>query len=130
MGLDFIRAKGKQFEQQRDKSKLEELDTADLLSSTKADSFVPLFRCQLESLDTIIIAGLVLLGRVFAESVVVILQRGKKVAQMLPLDAIELTRLMKLNRGHHGVISLVIVQEAGIDGVFVVKAKKAFKRQD
>lgn len=130
MGLDFIRAKAKRFEQQRDKSKLQELDIADLLSSAKPDKFVPLFRCQLDSLDTILVAGLILLGRAFGESSVVILQRGKKVAQMLALDAGELTRLMKLNRCHHGVISLVIVQEAGLDGVFVVKAKKPFKLRE
>lgn len=130
MGLDFIREKGKRFEQQRDKSKLEEFDTADLLARSKKDRFVPLFRCQLDSLDTVVIPGLVLLGRALSETSVNILQRGKKVAQMLPDDAANLTRLLKINHGHLGVISLTIVQEAGIDGVFVVKAKKAFKRLD
>lgn len=128
MGLDFIREKGKRFEQQRDKSKLEEFDTADLLARSKKDRFVPLFRCQLDNLDTAVTPGLVLLGRVLSETSVTILQRGKKVAQMLADDAANLTRLLKLNHGHLGVISLTIVQEAGIDGVFVVKAKKAFKR--
>ena len=128
MGLDFIRAKAKRFQQQRDKSKLEEFDTTDLLAGSKKDRFVPLFRCQLENLDTIVIPGLVVLGRVFPETVVTILQRGKTVGHMLSEDASNLTRLLKLNRGHLGVISLTIVTEAGIDGVFVVKAKKAFKR--
>jgi hypothetical protein len=128
MGLDFIREKKKRFEQQRDKSKLEEIDTADLLAGSKKDRFVPLFRCQLDNLDTVVILGLVVLGRVLSETSVTILQRGKKVGQMLADDAANLTRLLKLNHGHLGVISLVIVQEAGIDGVFVVKAKKAFKQ--
>lgn len=127
MGLDFIRDKAKRFTQQRDKSKLEELDTADLLSATKKDKLVPLFRCQLDDLDTAVIPGLGLVGRVSSETAVAILQRGKIIAQMLPTDAAELTRLMKLNHCYHGVISLVTVQEAGIDGIFVVKAKKALK---
>jgi hypothetical protein len=128
MGLDFIRAKAKRFEQQRDKSKLEEFDTSDLLARSKKDRFIPLFRCQLANLDTVVIPGLVVLGRVVSESVVSILQRGKKIGHMLADDAANLTRLLKLNHGHLGVISLTIVQEAGIDGVFVVRAKKAFKR--
>jgi hypothetical protein len=130
MGLDFIRAKAKRFEQQRDKSKLEELDTRDLLSGTKADKFVPLFHCQLDSLDTAVVAGLGLIGRASSETSVAILQRGKMVGHMLPSDAAELARLMKLNRCHHGVISLVVVKEAGIDGVFVVKSKKPFRVTD
>jgi hypothetical protein len=127
MGLDFIREKAKRFTQQRDKSKLEEFDTADLLSGSKKDKLVPLFRCQLDNLDTAVTAGLGLVGRASSDTSVMILQRGKKIGQMLTGDAAELTRLMKLNRSYHGVISLVIVQEAGIDGIFVVKAKKAFK---
>ncbi|MEY2536994.1 MAG: hypothetical protein QOG67_734 [Verrucomicrobiota bacterium] len=128
MGLDFIRAKAKRFEQQRDKSKLEEFDTSDLLARSKKDRFIPLFRCQLDNLDTVVIPGLVVLGRVMSETVVTILQRGKIIGHMLAEDATNLARLLKLNHGHLGVISLTIVQEAGIDGVFVVKAKKAFKR--
>jgi hypothetical protein len=127
MGLDFIREKAKRFTQQRDRSKLEEFDTADLLHAAKEDKLVPLFRCQLDNLDTAVIAGLGLVGRVSSETSVTILQRGKKIAQMLPNDAAELTRLMKLNRCYHGVVSLVIVSEAGIDGIFVVRAKKGFK---
>jgi hypothetical protein len=127
MGLDFIRAKAKRFEQQRDKSKLQEFDTTDLLTGAKTDKFVPLFRCQLDSLDLVVIPGLIVVGRVSSETVVTILQRGKKVGHMIPADAIQLTTLLKLNHGHLGVISLTIVQEAGIDGIFVVRAKKPFK---
>ncbi|MGI8962329.1 MAG: hypothetical protein ACR2IV_21740 [Bryobacteraceae bacterium] len=128
MGLDFLRAKAKRFEQQRDKSKLEEFDTSDLLARSKNDRLVPLFRCQLDNLDTVVVLGLVVLGRVLSEKVVTILQRGKKVGCMLPEDAANLTRLLQVNHGHLGVISLTVVQEAGIDGIFVVKAKKAFKQ--
>lgn len=128
MGLDFIREKGKRFEQQRDKSKLQEFDTTDLLAGAKKDTIVPLFRCQLDNLDTVVIPGLIVVGRVASESVITILQRGKKIGRVIPIDAIQLTTLLKLNHGHLGVISLAIVQEAGIDGIFVVKAKKSFKR--
>lgn len=127
MGLDFLREKAKHFTQERDKSKLEEFDTADLLSDAKKDKLVPLFRCQLDNLETAVVVGLGLVGRVSSETSVTILQRGKKIAQMVLTDATELTRLMKLNRCYHGVISLVVVQEAGIDGIFVVKTKKGFK---
>ncbi len=130
MGLDFIREKGKRFEQQRDKSKLKELDTADLLAGSKKDRLVPLFRCQLDSMDTVVIPGLIVVGRVASDSLVTVLQRGKKIGHIIPVDAIQLTTLLKLNHGHLGVISLVVVQEAGIDGIFVVKAKKSFKRLD
>ncbi len=115
MGLDFIRAKAKRFEQQRDKSKSQEFDVADLLSRAKNDRFVPFFRCQLDNLDTALVVGLGLVGRAYSEISMAILQRGKTIAQMLPEDA--------------GVITLIVVQEAGIDGVFVVKAKKSFKLQ-
>jgi hypothetical protein len=127
MGLDFIREKAKRFTQQRDKSKLEEFETADLLRHAKEDRLVPLFRCQLDDLDTVVTAGLGLVGRVSTDTEVTISQRGKKIAQMLPTDAAELTRLMKLNHCYHGVITLIVMQEAGIDAIFVVKAKKGFK---
>lgn len=129
MGLDFIRAKAKRYEQQRDKSKLEELDTANLLTDAKKDSVVRLFLCQLNDLDTVIVPGLVLIGRVESETEVNILQRGRTIGKMLPDDAMELTRLMKLNRAHLGVISLTTQTEASMDGIFAVKPKKRFKRE-
>ena len=127
MGLDFIRDKGKQFTQQRDKSKLEEFDTADLIAGAKPDEIVPLFRCQLDSLDTPLVVRLGLIGMASSETDIAILQRGKRIGKMLSEDAAELTRLMKLNHSHHGVISLVTESEAGLDGIFQVKAKKRFK---
>jgi len=129
MGLDFIRAKAKRYEQQRDKSKLEEFDTANLLTDAKKDALIRLFRCQLDDLDTVITPGLVLVGRVQSEAVVHILQRGRRIGRMLPEDAMELTRLMKLNRSDFGVISLTTQTEASMDGIFAVKAKKRFKHE-
>lgn len=127
MGLDFIREKGKQFTQQRDKSKIEEFDTTDLIAGAKPDQIVPVFRCQLDSLDTPLVPGLGLIGMASAETVITILQRGKRIGHMVPEDAAELTRLMQLNHCHHGVISLTTESEASIDGIFRVKAKKRFK---
>lgn len=127
MGLDFIREKGKQFTQQRDKSKIEEFDTTDLIAGAKPDQIVPVFRCQLDSLDTQLVLGLGLIGMASSETVIAILQRGKRIGQMVPDDAAELTRLMKLNHCYHGVISLTTESEASIDGIFRVKAKKRFK---
>ncbi|MEN3368896.1 MAG: hypothetical protein V7609_1039 [Verrucomicrobiota bacterium] len=129
MGLDFIRAKAKRYEQQRDKSKIEELDTANLLTDAKKDAVIRLFLCQLDDLDTVIVPGLVLIGRVESETLVNILQRGRRIGKMLPDDAVELTRLMKLNRAHLGVISLTTQTEASMDGIFAVKPKKRFRRE-
>jgi hypothetical protein len=129
MGLDFIRAKAKRYEQQRDKSKIEELDTANLLTDAKKDAVIRLFLCQLDDLDTVIVPGLVLVGRVESETLVNILQRGRRIGKMLPDDAVELTRLMKLNRAHLGVISLTTQTEASMDGIFAVKPKKRFRRE-
>jgi hypothetical protein len=129
MGLDFIRAKAKRYEQQRDKSKIEELDTANLLTDAKKDAVTRFFLCQLDDLDTVIVPGLILVGRVESETLINILQRGRRIGKMLPDDAMELTRLMKLNRSHLGVISLTAQTEAGMDGIFAVKPKKRFRRE-
>jgi len=72
MGLDFIRAKDKNFTQQRDKSKIQEFEVGDLLTKTKPDAFVPLFRCQLTVADTILVPGLNLIGRATSETQVVV----------------------------------------------------------
>ena len=128
MGLDFIREKEKSYTQQRDKSKIQEFEVGDLLTRTKPDAFVPLFRCQLTDSNTILVEGLLLVGRASSETEINIWQRGKVIGFMLPEDAAELTRLMKLNHCHHGVISLTTEQTAGFDGVFAVKPKKPFKQ--
>src|SRR6266436_4907267 len=120
MGLDFIRDTKKPFEQKRDKSKIQELDVADLLSYGKPDEFIPLFRCQLTDLDSALVVGLFLVGRAFSETEVVIMQRGRIIGHMLSEDAAELTRLMKINHRYLGIITFVTEQEAGLDGVFVV----------
>jgi len=130
MGLDFIRDTKKPFEQKRDKSKIQELDVADLLSYGKPDEFIPLFRCQLTDLDSALVVGLFLVGRAFSETEVVIMQRGRIIGHMLSEDAAELTRLMKINHRYLGIITFVTEQEAGLDGVFVVKSKQRFKRRE
>jgi hypothetical protein len=131
MGLDFIRDKEKYFVQKRDKSKLQELNVGDLLTRAKPDAFVPLFNCQLTDLDAILEVGLGLSGRVTSESDVAIWQRGKVIGYMLPEDAVWLTQLMKINHCNHGgIITLLVEQPAALDGSFVVKAKKNFRRHE
>ena len=127
MGLDFIRSQDKQFTQLRDESKIQELDVGDLLTASKGDAFIPLFRCQLTDSETTLVEGLALVGRAFSETRVRILQRGKDIGYMLEEDALELTRLMKENHCHHGVITLITEHLASFDGIFAVKSKTPFK---
>lgn len=127
MGLDFLRAKEEQFVQQRDKSKLEELDTAELHSRATPDVSIQQFRCILAE-NAILKPGLELIGRATSESEIRILQRGKDIGYMHPDDAIELNGHMKRNRRYLGVISLIITEAPNIDGEFLVIPKKPFKR--
>ena len=130
MGLDFIRADATRFEQKRDKSKLLELDVEDLLSRGKPDAFVPLFRCQLTDESAGLAAGQPLFGRAQSEGQFNIIRSNRVIGVMLAEDSQELARLMKVNHGYHGVISLIVELLPGFDGIFQVKAKKPFKRRD
>jgi hypothetical protein len=132
MGLDFIRADAKRFEQKRDKSKILELDVEDLLSRGKPDAFVPLFRCQLTDEG----AGLVERRPVFgrfrpgSDCEFNIFRSNKVVGVMLPEDARELARLMKTNNRYHGVISLIVEHPPDFDGILQVRSKSPFKGHD
>jgi hypothetical protein len=129
MGLDFIRADAKRFEQKRDKSKILELDVEDLLSRGKPDAFVPLFRCQLTDEG----AGLVERRPVFgrfrpgSDFECNIFRSNRHIGVMLPEDAQELARLMKTNNRYHGVISLIVEQAPDFDGIFQVRSKSPLK---
>lgn len=130
MGLDFIRADATRFEQKRDKSKILELDVEDLLSQGKPDAFLPLFRCQLTDECAELAIAQPVVGRAQSESQFNIIRSNKIIGVMLPEDSQELARLMKINNRYLGVISLVVEQLPGFDGVFQVKSKKPFKRRD
>ena len=58
MGLEFIRAKAQKFVQRRDESKIQELDTGDLITSTKPDRVTRLYRCVLTDQGAQVVAGL------------------------------------------------------------------------
>lgn len=128
MGLDFIRDKGESYVQKRDKSKTA-LESADLFSGAKPDVIVPVFSCLLTDLEATLEPGLLLVAKVPAkgESDILVLKSGKPIGTVLPSDAAELLRLIRLNH-QSSVISLVIESEPAWDGVFSVKAKKPFKK--
>lgn len=130
MGLDFIREDAKRFEQNRDKSKVLELDVEDLISRGKPDAFVPLFRCLLTDETAGLAEGQPVIGRAQSESHFNILRSNKVIGVMLPEDSRELARLMTINHRHHGVITLIVEQLPGFDGIFQVKSKSPFKRRD
>jgi hypothetical protein len=127
MGLDFLRAKEQSFTQKRDKSRIQQSAEEDMLALSKSDVFVPQFRCVLTDEGAFLDEGLGLIGRAFSETDVKISQRGKVIGFMLPEDAAELTRLMKVNHRHLGIISLTLEQAPAIDAIFIVKAKRPFK---
>ena len=128
MGLEFIREQSQAFVQKRDSSKLQELNVEDLLARLNPDEFVQHYRCLLTDKDAQLIEGLGLIGRACSEHEIQISQRGKIIGSMIPEDAVELTALMKANHRYGGVITLILEQPAGLDGVFLVTAKRPLKR--
>ena len=129
MGLDFIRAKGVQFEQKRDKSKILETDVHELLSRGKPDEVVALFQCQLSDLSTQIIPGLPIIARAYSEADVRLILNSKEIGVMLPEDAQNFVDLMRKNRRMAGLLSVIPQEEPSFDGVFAVKPKTPFKKQ-
>lgn len=129
MGLDFIRAKGVQFEQKRDKSKILEIDVHELLSRGKPDELLALFQCQLTDDSAQITPGLPLIARAYAEGDVRIIQSSKVIGVMLPGNALNFTDLMRKNHRLAGLLSVVPVDDPAFDGVFSIKPKTPFKMQ-
>ena len=129
MGLDFIRATGPRFEGKCDSSKLQELDTEDLLSRAKPDLLIRYYQCVLTDPSAEVIPGLGLIAQAKSEAEVVILQHARMIGRMVPEDAAEFTMAMRRNHrdGACGIISLTIVEAPALDGIFAVKPKKPFK---
>jgi hypothetical protein len=128
MGLEFIRAKAKKFVQHRDKSKLRELDTVDLVTSTKPDRVTRLYRCILVDRGATIVAGLGLNLKVQSETEVLVLQHGTNIGYISPDDVVELIPAMKRNNHVGGILPVIIVDEPAIDGEFTVKPKTRFTK--
>lgn len=128
MGLDFLRDKEQSFNQRREESKRRELDTEDLFSRAKPDSVVRLFRCLLTDPTADAIPGLGLIARVISDFEVIILKHGRQIGHVLSEDVAELTSAMRKNYHLGGFLSLFVAEEPGLDGVFSVKPKKAFKK--
>lgn len=128
MGLEFIRNKGASFTQRRDQSKLTELDTADLLSTSKPDHVVRYYSCICTDTTAEIIPGLGLTAKVNSPSEVVMLKHGKPIGHLLPEEVAGFISAMRKNAHLGGVLSVTIVEPPGWDGVFTVKPKVAFKK--
>ena len=128
MGLEFIRAKGEKFTQHRDRSKIQELDTADLISSSKPDHVIRHYQCILTDFSAQVIAGLGLTLMVMSDTEVTVLQSGRNIGYVSSEDVVELIPAMKHNDRVGGLLSVMVVQEPAIDGVFTVKPKTRFKK--
>lgn len=128
MGLEFLRAKAQRFTQQRDRSKIRELDTEDLITRGKPGIVVRHFRCVLTDMTAEVHAGLGLILFVDSETHVRVLQHGRHIGHVVAEDVQELIVSMKRNDHVGGLLSVTIVEEPAMDGVFTVKPKVRFKK--
>src|SRR5271166_3185783 len=87
-GLEFLSDKAKSFSQQRDSSKLKELDVEDLLTRGKPDIVVQVFRCLLPDASVNLEVGSALILKVDSEVHVSVLgrfdERGNNSRQRRP----------------------------------------------
>jgi hypothetical protein len=127
MGLDFLRDKAKRFTQQRDGSKLKELDIQDLLSRGKPDIIVRVFRCLLSDLSVRIDGGSALILKVESETHITVVQHARTIGHVLPQEVAELALAMKQNNHLGGLLSVSVQETPALDGVFTVRPKVAFK---
>jgi hypothetical protein len=127
MGLDFLRDKAKSFSQQRDSSKLKELDVEDLLGRGKPDIVVQVFRCLFTDPSVNLEVGSALILKVDSEVHVSVLQHARTIGYVLAEDVTELIIAMKQNHHVGGILSVSVQENAALDGVFTVRPKVAFK---
>jgi hypothetical protein len=127
MGLDFLRDKAKSFSQQRDSSKLKELDVEDLLTRGKPDIVVQVFQCLLTDASVNFEVGSALILKVDSEVHVSVLQHARAIGHVLAEDVTELIIAMKQNNHVGGILSVSVQEKAALDGVFTVRPKVAFK---
>ena len=128
MGLDFIRAKGDRFVQKRDEARDEELNNEDLLTGTREDIVIVVFRCQLEETSVIIEAGLPLILRYIGNSDMHVLSRNRKIGVVLPSEVPDLVDSMRRNNHTSEFLSVLVVEAPGLDNTFSVKPKKRFAK--
>jgi hypothetical protein len=128
MGLDFLRDKATSFTQQRDSSKLKELDVEDLLSRGKPDILVRVFRCLLTDASVDFDGGSALILKVDSEVHVSVLQHARIIGHVLAEDVTELIIAMKQNNHVGGILSVSVQEKAALDSVFTVRPKVAFNR--
>jgi hypothetical protein len=126
MGLDFLRDKARSFTQQRDSSKLKELDVEDLLSRGKPDIVVRVFRCLLTDASVNLDVGSALILKVDSEVYISVLQHARTIGHVLAEDVTELIIAMKQNNHVGGILSVSVQEKAALDGVFTVRPKVAF----
>ena len=128
MGLAFIRAKAQKFVQSRDQSRVQELDTADLITGSKPDQITRHYHCVLTDGSAEVVGGLGLTLMVMSETEVLVLQHGTDIGYVSHEDVGELIPAMKRNNRVGGLLSVMVVDEPALDGVFTVKPKTRFKK--
>lgn len=127
MGLDFLREKAKSFTQQRDASKIKELDIDDLISRGREDIIIRVFQCVLTDLSAKLEIGTALILKVESEDQISVLQSGRKIGHVLSEEIAELIHAMKQNNHLGGLLSVFAQSKPALDGVFTVRPKTAFK---
>ena len=65
---------------------------------------------------------------VMSDTEVTVLQSGRNIGYVSSEDVVELIPAMKRNNHVGGLLSVMVVQEPAIDGVFTVKPKTRFKK--
>lgn len=126
MGLDFIRDQKELFVQTREKRRDSELEGEDLLSRIQNEN-VQCFRCRLYDPDCQFEPGIRMVLRAYSETQVEISQSSKVIGTMDLDQALLLANLMKTNKTHTGILTVLPMGKADIEGCFMVKPKKPFK---
>lgn len=121
MGLDFLRAKKAQYEQQRDASRLA-IDVSDLRERGNPDRVVDLFSVQLRDPSIVVELGRRILLRFESETHAVAVQNAVVIGDVIPKDAMSLAMKLKRSGKASGMITTLIASLPDISGVFQVKA--------
>lgn len=121
MGLDFLRAKKAQYEQQRDASRLA-IDVSDLRERGNPDRVVDLFSVQLRDPSIVVELGRRVLLRFESETHAVAVQNAVVIGDLIPKDAMSLAMKLKRSGKASGMITTLVASLPDISGVFQVKA--------
>lgn len=120
MGLDFIRAKEKEFQQRRDYAQLG-LDVPDMLDRFNPDRVLELFNVTLRQPDTVLIKGLRILLKFTSDTSAVVSQNGVIIGDMHESDSLELAARMKAAGKTSGMLNMLVASTPDFRRVFQVR---------